>query len=296
MKSRDLAELLLLAALWGGSFLFMRIAVPSLGPIWLIALRVLIAGLGLVPLVIHRNLGNKLRQHWRSLLIVGGLNSALPFALFAFAALSLPAGFTSILNATVPLFGTVVAAVWLKERLTLTRIIGLILGFVGVSTLVGQPPLTVTPDFLGAVCAGLVASLLYALTAPYIKQTLAGVPSLVVATGSQLGAACLLLPALPFALPTQPPSVPVLIAVVALALFSTSLAYILYFRLLNNIGVTRTLTVTYLIPLFAMFWGALFLQEAITLTMVLGCGLILGGTAIINGVFTTKSSASGKGS
>ncbi len=291
MKLRDLAELLLLAALWGGSFLFMRIAAPSLGPVWLIALRVLIGGLGLMPLVMRRQLGRQLWQHRRSLLIVGGLNSAIPFVLFAFAALSLSAGFTSILNATVPLFGTIVAAVWLKERLTLPRIIGLILGFIGVSTLVGQggqTTLTTTTDFLGAVGAGLVASVLYALTAPYIKQTLAGVPSLVVATGSQLGAACLLLPALPFTIPTQPPSATVLLSVVALALFSTALAYILYFRLLNNIGVTRTLTVTYLIPLFAMVWGALFLQEAITITMALGCGLILGGTAIVNGVFTAK--------
>ena len=289
MKSRDIAELLLLAALWGGSFLFMRVAAPSLGPIWLIELRVLIAGLGLVPLVMHLNLGPQLRQHWRSLLIVGGLNSALPFVLFAFAALSLPAGFTSVLNATTPLFGTLVAAIWLKERLTVPQMVGLILGFVGVSTLVGPKTLTATPDFLGAVCAGLFASLLYAIAAPYIKKNLSGIPSVVVATGSQLGAACLLLPALPFTLPAQPPPIAVLPPVIALALFSTSLAYILFFRLIQNIGTTRALTVTYLIPVFAMVWGALFLQEAITLTMVLGCGLILGGTAIVNGVFTERS-------
>lgn len=288
MKGLEIAELLLLAALWGGSFLFMRIAAPVLGPIWLIELRVLLAGLALLPILVRLNLWHEIRRNWMPLFIVGCINSAIPFALLAFSSLSLPAGFTSILNATAPLFGTIVAAVWLKERLTITRMIGFILGFVGVIILVGWKTITATPTFILAVLAGLLAALMYAIAAPYIKQKLVGVPSLVVATGSQLGAAFLLLPALPFTIPQQAPTAIIIVSVLGLALLSTAFAYILYFRLIQNIGSTKALTVTYLIPLFAMLWGTVFLKEAVTTSMILGCSLILLGTAIANGVFKMK--------
>jgi drug/metabolite transporter (DMT)-like permease len=288
MKGLDIAELLLLAALWGGSFLFMRIAAPVLGPIWLIELRVLLAGLALLPILVRLNLWHKIRRNWISLFSVGCINSAIPFALLAFSSISLPAGFTSILNATAPLFGTIVASVWLKERLTITRMIGFILGFVGVIILVGWKTITATPGFVMAVLTGLLAACMYAIAAPYIRQKLAGVPSLVVTTGSQLGAAFLLIPALPFTIPQQAPTTIIVVSVLGLALVSTAFAYILYFRLIQNIGSTKALTVTYLIPLFAMLWGAVFLKEAVTTSMILGCSLILLGTAIANGVFKMK--------
>ncbi|MCU0571168.1 MAG: DMT family transporter [Oculatellaceae cyanobacterium Prado106] len=288
MRGLEIAELLLLAALWGGSFLLMRIAAPVLGPIWLIELRVLLAGLALLPILFRFNLWHEVQRNWRALFVVGCINSAVPFALLAFASVSLPAGFTSILNATAPLFGVIVASVWLKERLTLTRIVGFVLGFSGVVILMGWQAIATTPAFVLAVLAGLLAALMYAFAAPYIRQKLAGVPSLVVATGSQLGAAILLLPALPFTVPQQTPTTIIIIAVVALALLSTAFAYILYFRLIQTIGSTKALTVTYLIPLFAMLWGAMVLQETITPSMILGCGLILLGTAIANGLLKLK--------
>lgn len=284
MKGRDIAELLLLAALWGGSFLFMRIAAPMLGPIWLIELRVLLAGLALLPIAVRLKLWSEIRRHWRSLLIAGCINSAIPFSLLAFASISLPAGFTSIVNGTAPLFGTIVASVWLKERLTIPRMLGFILGFGGVVILVGWKSITATPAFVMAVLAGLLAALMYAIAAPYIKQTLTGVPSLAVATGTQLGAAFVLIPALPFTRPQQFPTPTITLAVLGLALLSTAWAYVLYFRLIQSIGSTKALTVTYLVPLFAMFWGAVLLQEAVTTSMLVGCCLILVGTAIANGV------------
>jgi drug/metabolite transporter (DMT)-like permease len=288
MKTSQIAELLLLAALWGGSFLFMRIAAPQLGPIWLIECRVLLAGGILLPLLVRLDLARELRPRWRSLLVVGCLNSALPFSLLAFASVSLPAGMTSILNGTVPIFGIAVAAIWLRERLTITRLLGSLLGFVGVVVLIGWQPIAANTSFFIAVAAGLWAALMYAIAAPYIKQTLVGTPPLVVATGSQLGAALVLLPALPFTVPASLPSPQVILSVVALAGLSTSLAYMLYFRLINNVGPTRALTVTYLIPVFATLWGALFLQETITLSTVLGGGLVLVGTAIANGVLSAQ--------
>ena len=290
MKTSQIAELFLLAALWGGSFLFMRIAAPQLGPIWLIECRVLLAGGILLPLLVRLDLARELWPRWRSLLVVGCLNSALPFSLLAFASVSLPAGMTSILNGTVPLFGIAVAAIWLRGRLTITRLLGSLLGFVGVVVLIGwQPkPISANTGFVIAVVAGLCAALMYAIAAPYIKKTLVGTPPLVVATGSQLGAVLLLLPALPFTVPASLPSPQVVLSVLALAGLSTSFAYILYFRLINNVGPTRALTVAYLIPVFATIWGALFLQEAITLSIVVGGGLVLVGTAIANGVLSTQ--------
>lgn len=286
MKTSDIAELLLLAALWGGSFLFMRIAAPILGPIWLIECRVLLAGLVLLPLLIRQSNLGQLRKHLGPLLIVGGINSAIPFSLLAFASVSLPAGFTSILNATAPLFGTIVAALWIKEKLTFPRMVGFILGFAGVVILVGWKTFEATPTFFTAVVAALGGALMYAIAAPYIKKSLSGVSPLVVTTGSQLGAALVLLPALPFTLPTQVPSGSVVLAVLALAIASTAFAYILYFRLIQNIGATKALTVTYLVPIFAMLWGALFLGEPITAAMLLGCGFVLLGTAIANDLFS----------
>jgi drug/metabolite transporter (DMT)-like permease len=294
MRLSDLAELLLLAALWGGSFLFLRMAAPALGPIWLIEIRVLLAGLALLPLLL-RSLSREHRwqaiaHHALPLLIVGCISSALPFVLLAFASLSLPAGFTSILNATTPLFGTIVAAIWFGERLTLNSMAGFVLGFSGVLVLVGWKSFALTPSFLLAVAAGLSAALMYAIAAPYAKKNLSTLSPTESATMTLLCAALVLSPATPFTRPTAIPAPHILLAVLLLALFSTSLAYVMYFRLLQKIGPTKSLTVTYLIPAFAMLWGALFLKEPITLPMVFGCALVLLGTATANDLFKTLRS------
>lgn len=280
MKISELIELLVLAAVWGASFLFMRIAAPILGPVLLIELRVLIAGIALLIVSTHLDLITEMRRNWQPLLVLGGINLAIPFVLFAFAALYLPAGFSSILNAAAPLFGTIIAGMWLKEKLSLGQFIGLAVGFMGVTVLVGWTKMTLSPQFIGAVVAGLVGAFLYAVAAPYAKSKLAGVQALAIATGSQLGAALILLPITPWFLPDTLPTMNVVMVVLALGLLSTALAYVIYFHLISSIGASKTLTVTYLIPLFAMFWGALILGEPITSSMIFGCTLILSGTAI----------------
>lgn len=292
MKLSDALALLLLAVLWGGSFLFIRVASPVLGPVWLIEIRVSLTVLLLLPLVLRLNLWREIQKHWLAMLLVGGLGSAAPFTLIAFAALSLPAGFTSILNATTPLFGAVVAAIWLKERLTLVQLFGLLLGFAGVVVLVGWKA-QVSPAFLMAVGAGLAASLMYAISSPYAARALKGVQPLAIAAGSQMGAMVWLIPALPFTVPTQTPSLTVVASVLALAGLSTALAYILFFRLLQSIGSTRVLTVTYLIPVFAIAWGALLLGEALTVSMAGGGLLVLLSVAIANGIFTKSTRVEG---
>lgn len=282
MKPLALAELVLLAALWGGSFLFMRIAAPVLGPVWLIEVRLVLAALALLPLILHQGLWQDLQQDWKPLTVLGCLGCAVPFVLLAFASMVLPAGFTSILNATTPLFGIVIAGVWLKEQLSGMQWFGFGLGFVGVVILIGWKPVAPTALFAIAVGGGLIAALMYAITSHYAKHHLPNRPSLVISTGSLCSAALILIPLLPFTVPTAPLTPVVILSVVGLALLSTSLAYILYFRLLATVGATQAMTVAYLVPVFAMLWGALLLGETVTPAMVLGCGLVLLGTAITN--------------
>lgn len=280
-------ELLALAALWGASFLFMRVAVPEFGPIWLIAWRVCLAGLVLLPVLIHQGLLTDLHKHAKPLLIVGLVNSALPFLGFAYATTILTGGFTSILNATVPLFGVLLVLVGINhEKLSSAQIGGFFLGFTGVGILLGWHTSTTSPYFWLAVGASLGAALLYAISATYIKHKLVGVSTVTIATGSQLAASLLLLPLLPFSIPSAFPSFKAILALIALAIFSTALAYLMYFRLIRNLGAARAVTVTYMIPLFAMIWGTLLLHEPITWDMIVGCVVILLGTALANGFFT----------
>jgi len=286
MGLADFLELLLLAAVWGASFLFMRIAAPEIGPVWLIETRVLLAGLALLLVSARLNLLNQIRSKFIPLFVVGCINSAIPFLLFAFASLYLSAGFNGILNATAPLFGTIIAFFWLKEKFTLNRIVGFAIGFAGVIVLVGLANQPTDRSFILAASGGLLAALMYAIASIYIKQNLSEVTPLVIATGSQLSAAIVILPLVPFTIPKALPSIAVIVAIAALGLFCTALAYILYFRLIKNIGATKALTVTYLIPLFAAVWGALVLAEPITRSMALGCGLILLGTAIAAEIFS----------
>jgi drug/metabolite transporter (DMT)-like permease len=273
--------LVLLAALWGGSFLFMRVAAPVLGPVWLIALRVLIAGLVMLPLVMRRDQLGSLRAHWRLLLWVGCMSSALPFTLLAYASLALTAGMTSILNATVPIFAALVGFAVYAEALDAKRVIGVLLGFLGVVVLVGLPQ-DAAGSHLPSVLAGLAAAISYVFGANFAKRRLSHLPAGVFVTGSQLGAALVLLPLLPLFPPPQAPDAMVIGAVLALAVLSTSLAFLIYFQLIREVGPSRTLTVTYLIPVFAIAWGALLLDEALTLGMLLGGVLVLAGVALAN--------------
>lgn len=273
--------LFLLAALWGASFLFMRVAAPVLGPVWLIELRVLIAGLVLLPLLVQRGELSLLRTHWRLLLWVGCMSAALPFTLLAYASLYLTAGMTSILNATVPIFAALIAYALYAEPLGARQVGGVLLGFVGVVVLVGLPQGEGSTPPL-AVAAGLAAAVSYVFAAHFAKRRLSGMPPLVFVIGSQLGAAALLLPLVAFFPPAGAPGLAVIASVLSLAVLSTSLAFLIYFLLIREVGATRTLTVTYLIPGFAIAWGALLLSEPLTRGMALGGALILLGVALAN--------------
>lgn len=289
ISRQHLAELLLLAAIWGASFLFMRLGAHEFGAISLAALRVTGATLLLLPLLAARQGLHELRRDWRALLVVGLLNSALPFALYSYAALSITAGLSSILNATTPLWGALVAWVWLGQGLNTSRLLGLGLGFGGVVFLAWEQA-SFKPGGSGwAVLACLLATLCYGVAANFTKRHLSHCSPLTVATGTQFSASLLLAGPALWSWPAHSPSATAWAACAALALLCTGVAYILYFRLMQGIGPSNTIAVTFLIPGFAVLWGWLFLAEAFTGRMAAGCAIVLLGTALALGLIRTRS-------
>lgn len=279
MKLRDVFDFILLAALWGASFLFTRIAAPAFGPIAIADLRTAIAAAVLLLLLAWRGALGELAPNALRLLALGAFNSAIPFTLFAFAALSITAGMAAVLNATVPLFGALVAWLWVREQLAWLQWCGLGVGFAGVVWLSADSA-GFTPGGGAAVAAALVASLSYAVSGSMVKRYLGHVRPLAVAAGSQISAAMLLLPLTLFYFPPVMPGWLDWSALIALGVFCTGFAYALYFRLIARIGPARTMAVTFLIPAFAILWGTLFLNEDVTLAMLGGCAVILLGTAL----------------
>jgi drug/metabolite transporter (DMT)-like permease len=284
LKSPDFLELLALGALWGCSFLFMRIASPEFGPVPLVSLRVGAAALFLLPILFHRG---SPRQAWGrrgNVTAMAFFNSAFPFTLFTYATLTLTAGYTAVINSAAPLFTAVVAFIWVGERLSRLGVVGLLVGLAGVVVLVWDK---LNVDLYGArlaIGAGLLGSFCYGIAANFTRIRLAGLGSLELATGSQVAASLMLAPLAVIFWPEQMPSTRAWLAVLALGVPCTGLAYILFFRLLNRLGPAKAVTVTYLVPLFAMLSGALVLDEAITPRMIAGCALILFGTGLATGL------------
>lgn len=287
-----LIEFVLLAALWGSSFLFMHLGASEFGALPTAGIRVAIAAAFLLPLLLWKGLGPTLAQHWRKVLLVGVINSGIPFACYAYALLTISTGLSSVLNATVPMFGALLAWVWLKDRPHRLRVLGLVIGFVGVALLAWDKA-SFTPNAQDgstgwAVLACLLACLCYGIAASYTKRYLSGMPSLVTATGSQIGATLgLALPTL-WLWPATAPSPTAWLALVAVGVLCTGVAYILYFRLIENVGPARSLTVTFVVPVFAVIYGLIFLGESISAWMVM-CGLIIVlGTALSAGLLPLR--------
>jgi len=285
-------DFVLLAAIWGASFMFMRMGAVELGAFATAGLRVSIAAAFLLPMLLARGHGPLLVKNWKLALFVGIFNSAIPFACFSFALLSISTGLSSILNATVPLFGAVIAWLWLKDRPNGSRILGLTVGFVGVALLAWDKA-SFKPDASGnatgwAVLACLLATLCYGLSASFTKRYMAGLPSLVSATGSQMGAAVGLVPLAWWFWPDHAVSLQAWAAVVALGILCTGVAYVLYFRLIERAGPSRALSVTFAIPVFAVLYGVLLLGEVVTPWMVV-CGLVIvAGTSLSTGLVALR--------
>ena len=281
LAGADVARLVALAAIWGASFYFYRILVPVLGPVVTAAARVIIGGLALVAWLRFIRVDGELTRHGRHYAVIGVLNSAIPFALFAWAALTLPASYSAILNATAPLFSALLGAAWLGERFTVRKLAAIAVGMAGVALVTRAGPLVVDARVLLATGACLAATFCYAATGVYVKRHASAAPPRGIAAWSQVAAGAVLLPLLPVVPPTGPVTPAVVAAALALALLCSSVAYVLYFRLMADLGPTRTMAVTFLIPVFGMLWGVLFLGESVTGPMLAGAALIVAGTGLI---------------
>jgi drug/metabolite transporter (DMT)-like permease len=284
MGTRDLGALLLLSALWGASFIYIRVAVPALGPFVLVELRV---GLAAVVLALCAALVGrlpKLRGRWRQFALLGAVNVAIPFSLISTAEINLTASLAAILNSTTVMFTAVVAAVWMGDALTARKVVGVVLGIVGVTVLVGWDPIVMNWFVVLSVGAMLAASLAYALGSVYAKRTFAGSPPLAIAIGQLTAAATLMLPLAAVSVPDERPSTIVVLSILGLALPSTALAYMLYFRLIENVGPTSTSTVTLLVPLFGLLFGVVLLDEPVGLGTLAGLVLILSSVTLITGL------------
>lgn len=288
MTRRDLVDLLLLGAIWGASFLFMRLGAAEFGPVALAFVRVAGAAALLVPLMLLRRQGAAWRTHGGAIAGVGVVNSALPFVLYAVAALALTTALMSVFNATVSIWAALIAWLWLKERLDPLRWLGLAIGVAGVLGLSwGKADFRPGEHGVSAavgVAACLAATWLYGLGANVSRRWLQGVAPLAVAAGSQTAAAlALAVPGL-WLWPATPPGAKAWAAALALSLLCTGLAYILYFRLLARTSAAAATSVTFLIPPFALLWGYLALGEVPTGAMLAGCAVILLGTALATGL------------
>lgn len=286
ISRRDLVMLLLLSAIWGSSFLFMRLAAPIFGPLFLIELRVASALIVLLPVYLLRRSTDDMRTHWKTIGLIGLGNMAIPFTLIAFATLSISAGLASILNATVPFFTAIIAIAFFGQRLVLMTILGLLVGFGGVVLLVLDPESLVAAS--GAylpVGAGLLASAFYGASINLVAQRLRGISGLTITVGGLASSTLVLLPLAIWQRPDSWPGPAIWLSVLALGVLCTGVAYLLFYKLVSNIGPQNAVMTTYLVPVFSIVWGVTFLGESITLFMVLGGALVLLGVGLTTGKF-----------
>lgn len=279
----DLATLLFLGAVWGGAFLFMRIAAPEVGALWLAESRVALAALVLVAIAGRRTLA-AMRGRVLAFVFLGATFSAIPFTLISFAALTLPASFGALLNASTPLFTALVAAAWIGQRMPTRVAGGLLVGLVAVVVLVGWSPLALGPETLLAVGAALAGAFSYAVAGTHVKRALHGVGGVELATGQLVTASLLILP---FAILSGPPGIPSVAgaaSIGALAVVSTAVAWPLFFGVLGRTGPTAASTVTFIVPAFGILWGGLVLGEHIGLETAVGFGLVLVSLVLVLGV------------
>jgi drug/metabolite transporter (DMT)-like permease len=283
---RDALLLLLLSAIWGSSFLFIKLGVDVLEPSVVVLGRLVFGALLLAVLLPGRGGLAPLRGHLVPLVVLGALNNALPFWLLGFAETRLPSGLTAVIQAAAPIFTVILAArIDVTQKVGGPRLVGIGLGFVGVALLVGVQ----SGDDLVAAVAVLGVALCYAVSVLYAGRTVRGIPPLQVSLGQLLCATALMAPFGLAQLPATVPPAKVWLAVIALGALGSGIAYLLYFAIIASAGASRAILVTYLVPAFALAYGAVFLDEAVTATALIGLVLVLGGTALATGLARTRA-------
>ena len=282
MKTRHFGQLLALSALWGASFLFIRIAAPVMGPWVLAALRVALATLTLA--VLMRVLRHAWPwQHWRTLLVIGLLSVAVPFMLFAWAALRLPAGYSALLNTTAVLFGTLASAWYKEDTLSPRKLLGCLCGFIGVGLIVRLGPVPLDAATLAAAAACVGAAACYGLSTPLMKRATAKMQPLAIAAGIHLPALLVVLPGATWTLPQAQFTPGALAAVGVLGIVTSGLAYWAHLRIIRHVSPVAAMSPAFLIPVFGVTWGHLFLGETLSPGIFAGGALVLLATALVTG-------------
>jgi drug/metabolite transporter (DMT)-like permease len=282
MRRADWLRLLLLGAIWGASFIFLRVLAPRLGTVTTAELRVGIGGLAFLPYFAVKHFHPRLRAHWKHYIVAGLFNIAAPMTLFSYAAVHIPASYSVIINSSTPLFGTILSAPFLNERLSARSVAGLVLGMCGVALVTrGDAGTHGSSQFWASIAACLVAAICYALSGVYMKRFAPGVDPLGTAGCSQLLAGLVLFPIWVTNIPHVEITGKIIVNVLALAILCTTFGFVLYFRLISDVGPARAMTVALLTPIFGVLWGSLFLHEALTLPVVGGCLLVIGSAAMV---------------
>lgn len=284
MSLPDTLRLLLLAALWGASFMFMRIAAPEFGPVVLILVRLGVAALIIWCFLLKRSVFAQVKEHAGALVISGFFNNAFPGVLLSYAALSISSGLNALLNAATPIFTAIIAFIWLAVPLKRMQVLGLVAGIIGVGVL-SWGNLEFRPGGTGwAIVAAMGATLCYGIGVNYSRQKLSGLSSSVTAVGTLTGATMTLLPFIPFCWPEAMPSLGAWGAALGLVVFGTAMPYVIFFKLLKTAGATPTATVTFIVPVFALVWGSVILNEVLTTNMIVGMVITLAGSALATGL------------
>jgi len=284
LRPADVARLVALGAMWGASYLFMRVAVPHLGALVMIELRVLVAGLLIAAFLYASGRTAGWRRHWRPWLVVGAMGTAVPFVLIAEALRSIDASTAAILNALVPLFATIIAALWIREPITPAKAAGIVFSLAGTAVLVGWTPAPMSGEELAAAGMSIAATLLYGCSIVYSKVRLREATPMATSAATLLLAALVLAPFTPLDRDLAAVPANAWLALLGLAIVSTTVAFIFYYRLIADIGPVKASTVTLLVPVFGMFWGVMFLGEPVTPGRIAGCAIILFGCALILGL------------
>jgi drug/metabolite transporter (DMT)-like permease len=279
----DLGSLLFLGAVWGGAFLFLRIAAPEVGPVWAAELRLLVGAAVLVAVAGRRTLAAA-RGRVIGFLVVGATFAAIPFSLIAFATLTLPAGFAALLNAATPLFTAALGVVVLGNRLSARMVAGLTVGVLAVVVLVGWSPLEAGPGMLLAVLAALGAPASYAVAGTYVRARMQGVGGIELATGMLVAGSLITLPVAVLGGAPGTPSTAGALSLLAVGTVSTAVAWPVFFRVLAHTTPTAASTVTFIVPAFAIAWGALALAEPVGPGLVAGFGLVLVSLVLVLGI------------
>lgn len=276
-------KLIMLAAIWGGSFLFMRIAANPLGPAVLIEARVLCAAITLLLVSFYLKRRLSFNAHAKHFFILGLFNTALPFLFFAYAAQTLNASTLAILNSTAPIWAAIIGAIWTKTALESKVLLGLGIGVTGVCVLVGWDAMNIGQEAIIPIFAAVMAAFSYGIASNYTK-TAPKVEAFNNAHGSMWAAVLIVLPFVFFIPMREAPDLTITTSVILLGAVCTGLAYLLYFNLINELGAPSALSVTFLIPVFGILWGNLFLDEAIGINTVVGSILVITGTMLVTGL------------